>query len=416
MYNFEAMNGAIAAVVLDKRVQRKDGRYAVKLRITHNRLQKYYPTTYHFSVDEWEQVQARNPRGERKEVKLYLNRIENKAASIIRDLVQFSFVNFEKVYNENEVRNEDVFILLEAYRERLIKENRLNSANTFTWTINSLKGYHTDKKTKRLLLSEVTPAFLQGYENWMLHNNKSISTVGIYLRNVRTILNEAIENGLMPRDAYPFGKRKYRIPASRNVKKALPLSQIKEIFHYQPRSLSEERARDLWLFTYLCNGINVKDIARLRNKNVTAGSITFLRSKSERSTRNDLKPIVVVMMPEIRAILDKWGKKSNQPNDFVFDMLDGKETPESEHGRIKQETKTINKYMKRIGIELGIETPLTTYVARHSFATVLKRSGASIQFISESLGHKNIKTTESYLDSFDHSQKTHFQNQLLNFE
>ena len=80
-----------------------------------------------------------------------------------------------------------------------------------------------------------------------------------------------------------------------------------------------------------------------------------------------------------------------------------------------QATKTINKYMRRIGSVLEIEKDLTTHTARHSFATVLKRSGASTDFISESLDHKDKKTTESYLDSFEDETKMTCQNSLLEF-
>ena len=410
------MNFATSSIVLDKRIQKNDGTYAIKLRITHNRIQRYYPLNYYFTMEDWDRLILKNPRKEYREVKIQLNEMQHKANTVIKNLVQFSFANFEKIYNQNEIKNEDVFTLLDEYKNRLIKEKRQSSADTFAWTIASLKNYHTDEKTKKLFLSEVTKEFLQSYEEWMLENNKSISTVGIYLRNVRTILNEAIEQGALPKDAYPFGERKYQIPSSRNVKKALPMSSIQAIVNYTPRSASEERARDLWLFTYLCNGINVKDLAKLKIRNVTADTITFVRSKSERSTKKDLKPIVVVMMPEIKSVIEKWSYSTGQANDFVFHMLDGKESPKLEISRIKQATKTINKYMKRIGFELGIKTKLTTYVARHSFATVLKRSGAPIQFISESLGHKNIKTTENYLDSFEHSMKEKFQKELLNFK
>ena len=81
--------------------------------------------------------------------------------------------------------------------------------------------------------------------------------------------------------------------------------------------------------------------------------------------------------------------------------------------KIKQATKTINKYCKRIGEELEIETKITTYTARHSFATVLKRAGAPIEFISESLGHKDLKTTENYLDSFENETRQVYQRKLL---
>ncbi len=410
------MNTATASIILDKRIQKKDGTYAVKLRITHNRLQQYYPLNIHLTPEDWERTQSKNPRNEARDNKIYFNKIEQKANNILKDLVQFSFANFEKAYDQNEVKNEDVFTLLLNYGNRLAEEKRQSTADTYDWTISSLKAYYTDGKTKKLLLSDITPKFLQSYENWMVENGRSISTVGIYLRNVRAVINEAIGNGLMPKDAYPFGKKKYQIPSSRNVKKALPILNIKDIFNYPTKTVSEEKAKDLWLFTYLCNGINVKDIAKLKNKNIDRGTIIFLRSKTERSTKQDLKPIIVMMMPEIKAILEKWGQNTGNPNDFVFDILDGKETPKVELARIKQATKNINTYMKRIGVELGFDTKVTTYVARHSFATVLKRSGAPIQFISESLGHKDLKTTESYLDSFEHSVKENFQKQLLNFD
>jgi len=65
----------------------------------------------------------------------------------------------------------------------------------------------------------------------------------------------------------------------------------------------------------------------------------------------------------------------------------------------------INYWMKEILPNLGIDKKATTYVARHTFSTVLKRSGASIEFIQEAMGHTDIKTTESYLDSFDKETK-----------
>lgn len=122
------------------------------------------------------------------------------------------------------------------------------------------------------------------------------------------------------------------------------------------------------------------------------------------------------MRNELRAIIDKWGNPSTLPDDFVFGILQGTETSKVEVSRIKQFTKTVNKHTKRIGINLGIEVKLTTYAARHTFATVLKRSGASPEFISENLGHKYLKITENYLSSFEFSMKETFQKKLLDFE
>jgi site-specific recombinase XerD len=78
-----------------------------------------------------------------------------------------------------------------------------------------------------------------------------------------------------------------------------------------------------------------------------------------------------------------------------------------------QFVKTVNKYMKRIGEDIGYDKPLTTYAARHSFATVLKRSGAPTEFISESLGHKSLQTTEAYFDSFEDPSRRNFMENLI---
>jgi hypothetical protein len=102
----------------------------------------------------------------------------------------------------------------------------------------------------------------------MPDQGKSFSTIGIYLRHTRAIVNKAIEDGHVDKRMYPFGKRKYQIPTSRNIKKALVLEDIKKIFDYTPVSDSEAKHRDLWLFSYLANGMNVKDTIRLKYRNV----------------------------------------------------------------------------------------------------------------------------------------------------
>ena len=87
---------------------------------------------------------------------------------------------------------------------------------------------------------------------------------------------------------------------------------------------------------------------------------------------------------------------------------------EYEKAKVKHQfIKTINKYMKRIGIEIGYDKPLTTYSARHSYATILKRSGAPLSFISEALGHKSLLTTESYLDSFEDETRRKYAEMLV---
>lgn len=410
------MIGVTTAVVHDTRIKRTDGTYAVKLRVTYNREQKYYPINVHLTPEDWARTQSEKPRNEFKEHKLYFNKIEQRALDIIKELHPFSFEGFEKKFDQRVDRTKDVLTYLDNYIKQLSKDNRSGTADSYQCAYNSFKKYLESKGRKKLNFGDVTPDWLKEYESWMLENEKSNTTIGIYLRSLRTIINIAIEDGTLAREFYPFGKRKYQIPSGRNVKKALVISDIQKIVNYKTTTDAEERARDLWLFSYLCNGANVKDIARLQYRNIDKTKITFVRAKTERTTKQDLKPIVVMLLPEIKNIIEKWGVKPNKPETFVFGIISKNDTGEEELAKVRQATKTINKYMKRIGKDLTLDINLTTYTARHSFATVLKRSGAPTEFISESLGHKDLRTTENYLDSFEDSVKESFQRQLLNFD
>jgi len=411
------MIGITTAVVHDRRIRTKDDRFAVKLRITSNREQKYFPIGKHLSIDEWESLQSNNPKNkELKRLKLLFAEIEKKAIKIIDEMDTFSFQLFDKKFNQKAPGTIDVLDALNEKKDSLILAGRLNSSESYKSAIRSLGAYLKTSNRKKIKFSEITPDWLEGYEKWMVTNGSSITTIGIYLRNLRTVINQAIEDGALDSDSYPFGKRKYQIPASKNIKKALVLEDIKRIVYYTPFTDAEAKARDLWIFSYLCNGLNVKDIAKLQYKNLSSKHITFVRAKTERSTKTNQTHISIVRIPEIDEIISRWCVKSDDPNAYVFGILSADDSPEKQLANIKQATKTINKYMKRIGEKLGIDIKLTTYSARHSFATVLKRSGAPIEFISESLGHKDLRTTENYLDSFEDDIKEQYQKRLLNFK
>lgn len=409
------MIGVTTAIILDTRVPRKNDTYSVKLRITYNRSQKYYPINIFLTKDDWQKTQNEKTRKVFKEHKLYFNKIEARAIEIIKSLASFSFTSFERNFDDRKSNPKDIISLFKIHIVKLNEEGRPGTAESYKCASNSFLKFLKYKHTKVLNFSEVTVDWLNQYENWMVSQDNSPTTTGIYLRSLRTVFNIAIDNGSLSRELYPFGKRKFVIPASRNIKKALQLSDIKRIIDYQTFTEAETRARDLWIFSYLCNGANMKDIAKLKYRNINETSICFYRQKTKRTSKQDSKPIVVMLIPEIMDIVAKWGSKPTIPDTYVFSVLEKFDSGIIEVRKIQQMTKTINKYMKRIGESLKIEIPLTTYTARHSFATILKRAGAPIEFISESLGHKDIRTTENYLDSFESETKLAFQKQLLNF-
>lgn len=194
------------------------------------------------------------------------------------------------------------------------------------------------------------------------------------------------------------------------------MDDIKQIYYYQPTCESEARARDFWLFCFFANGINPKDIALLRYKNIDGEFIVFERAKIENATRGNSIPISIYINEDIAAIIERWGNKDKDPENFIFPILEHDITPLRQYELIELFIRSINDWMGKVCENLDIDRKATTYVARHSFATVLKRSGASTEFIQEALGHANKKTTENYLDSFEKEVKKEFASKLLAFK
>lgn len=381
--------------ILDRRRIKQTGLYPVKIRVTYNREQKYYPTPFDLSQKEFQKVMSAKRRTE-QENKLYqkIHAFESKALEAAEALPLFTFTKFEEIYLNNRNAINTVAFAFDKYAQELRAENRIGTAVAFETAKNSINEF-----APKLKFADITKAFLQRYENWMLQQGKSKTTIGIYLRALRTIFNRAdIDKSL-----YPFGegKDKYSIPVGRNIKKALSLEEVAKIFNYEARPGSmEEMARDYWIFMYLCNGMNVKDLCLLKRKNIDGDILTYERAKTKRS-KKESQSIVVSLKPEAKAIIKKWGIVSLNSESYLFPHIQKGITAEREREIYQQVTKNINKYMKRIAKELEIRNEVTTYFARHSFATILKRTGASLEMIGELLGHSDTKTTQSYLAGFE---------------
>jgi integrase/recombinase XerD len=399
-------------LVLDTRSEKKSGKYPVKLRITYNRKSKYIATGYDMVESEWANLNGGDKLSRKeKEIKETLIGIQGKAQGVIDDMKFFNFVAFDKLFYKNRTSEGTLFNQYEEYIKRLTEEERLGTASSYQCSLNSLKEYKA-----KIDFEQVTPEFLNGYEKWMTGKDKSVTTVGIYLRALRTIFNEAISAGLIAKEMYPFGKRKYEIPSGRNIKKALTLVDVNKIFKFKtPKGSTAQRSKDFWMFCYLCNGINIKDILLLKFKNLAGDHIEFVRAKTQRSTKTNQKPISIYLLPETKQIIERWGNPDRLPDSYIFPILSNEMTAEKQRAVIQQFTKTVNKYIQRIASDLKIEKHVTTYTARHTFSTVLKRSGASTEFISEALGHSNKKTTESYLDSFEKETQKEYAKKLVAF-
>lgn len=267
----------------------------------------------------------------------------------------------------------------QQYIRRLIREGRISSAVAYHCSYVSLKSFKGN-----VSLLDIKPTFLQAYERYALNNCLSKTTIGIYLRPLRAVFNDVIDKGLLSKDtAYPFGRKKYQIPTYIRIKEALDLQDVERIYYYvySKENSSEGIARDFWLFSYFANGMNPRDITFLKWENLDGDYITFERAKTENSLRADPRPITIYVNDDMKAIIKRWGNKDCSPGNYIFPVLQPGLPEIRIYDRIQNFVGLVNYWMKEILQNLGIEKKATTYVARHTFSTVLKRSGASTEAI-----------------------------------
>lgn len=403
------------SIVLDTRRALLDGTYPIKLRVTFNRTQKYYPTQFNATRADFEKYMTRVPKGKEKQIRMALDSIEQKATSAIAELELFDFDQFQRKFYKNEQLRVDVYAYFDLAINEYKQNGQIGTASNYTCSKNSLKTFKD-----KLAFWEITPELLRAYERKLIADKKSISTVGIYLRPLKAIINRATEDGTLPKDYnYPFGSKtalKYQIPTSKNTKKALDMNEVKALFDYKAESNSwEEKALDFWKFSYMANGMNMKDISLLKRGDIKDGFIEFVRAKTVNTNRTVI-PIKVYLTDELKAIIAKYGKKNRGSNTLIFPIIRQTDTLENQAADLKQFIKMVNRYTRKVAAAIGIEKDCTTYTARHSTATILKRSGADIQQISEALGHASISTTRSYLGSFEDDSKKEMAKLLTAFK
>ena len=419
------MGTANASVFIDRYHPQKDGKCKISIRISHNRKRRYYPTNLTLTASDFDRIMiAKRKNDEDKNTYNKIHSFENKAIEAVELLPVFTFDLFEDIYLNNRGAVDSIKFAFEKYIDELKDEKRIGTAVTYECAMNSILAFEYLKKKRSdnityqdaifklkelkknkddfkssLKFADITRTLLTKYENTMIEAGNSKTTVGIYLRSLRTICNRAIIDPAL----YPFGKdkNKYIIPVGNNIKKAMTFEEIKKIYQYKaPEGSNKQRAKDYWIFIYLCNGINVKDFCLLKYKDINGDTLTYERTKTMRSKKETTK-IKVSLKAEAKAIIKKYGQHSISSDTYIFPYLQKGMTPERERQIYQQLTKVINKNMKELAKELEINKEVTTYFARHSFANVLKNSGASTEFISEALGHSDMNTTKSYLKGFE---------------
>ena len=261
-------------------------------------------------------------------------------------------------------------------------------------TFNSLAAFSSSLD---IPFSDIDAAWLRRYETWLRKQGKSENTIGIRFRNLRMIYNLAIEKGVVKKEYYPFSSYKVSRLHKDTAKRAIQKEDIRAVINYpvKGKDFYTRLAVALFSFSYFMGGINFVDMAYLTSKNIVGGRLIYTRRKTG-------KLINLPLSSEALSVLEV---KNNTGGNYLFPILSSShKTEQMKLNRLHKVITKVNRVLKQIGKELNLSVKLTTYVARHSFATVLKREGVSTSIICETLGHSSEKVTQIYLDSFENSQ------------
>ena len=292
--------------------------------------------------------------------------------------------------------------------EELKERGQIGTSYAYKGSYRVLKQFNKKKKLN-FTFSHIDVSFCKKFEDWMRAKGNKDTTISFQLRTLRATFNRAIEAKIVAKDKNPFTEYKLSHLNTKTMKRALSKSDIKKIMQADctDKTPIRQLAQDLFAFSYLCGGISFVDIANLTPKNIIDNRLIYQRQKTHGG-------INLQLSEEARMLISKYAYYQLSAN-YLFPILHHKRhiTPLQKQNRTHKICHDVNQELRALGKELNITTDVTTYVARHSFATVLKKSGVNIGIISQALGHQDIKTTQIYLSKFDNEQVDEAMKNLL---
>ena len=393
---------SVEAICLNYR-PKKDNTFPIMLRLTKSGKRKYVSLGISVKEKDWD-FKKNQPKKSCPDREAIVKLISDKVSaynSLIMELTakqqEFTMSSLVQMI-ENKIAVKTVSEMYDYLIDEFRRTDHLGTMSVYQQSKSSLTKFN---RTLDIPFSDIGCQWLERYEKWLKGRNIKDTTISILFRTLRSVFNRALSMKLIKQDIYPFNDFKVSKFDVRTKKRAVTKEDVKKIMSLD---LSGERlymqlARDIFLFSYFGAGINFSDIALLRYSDISEGRIRYIRKKTGKEISFPLSDVGL-------EIIKRYSRADATNTDYIFPILDRKihRTEMQRKNRIHKVIGKVNPCLAEIGRMAGLETHLTTYVARHTFATVLKRSGVNIAIISESMGHSDIATTQIYLDSFENSQ------------
>jgi integrase len=403
-------------MVLYKWKTLKDGTNPIMLRIAKDKSRKMLATGMSCLPKQWNEEYGLFVKDKRlsKDYKVNndaLTEIMTKATSIVSDFeklgIDWTLNHFEaKMRSKSYSTNlKDYF---ESHIEKLKSNGKFGYAEVFNSTLVILSLF--DMKFAKLKFPDIDQNYIQRFDSFLrIKRGLKDTSISVYMRTFATMLNAAIKDGVMDQSTYPFGRNGYKISklTAKTRKRYMPVEYLRKLKNHQFKNLRLEIARNLFMFSFYCRGINWIDMAMLKKENIqTELSKEGKEVKVVRFTRAKTKTAFEILInDEIQELLT-WFTTRFQPSPYLLPIITRPNYKGEElRKHIANRRGKYNNALNEIAQIEELQFPeslqkISSYFSRHSYAMALRSKGVGVEVISEALGHAELKTTNIYLDSF----------------
>lgn len=380
-------------------VQNKEG--TLYYQVNYRRTVRCLSTDYHVFPQEWNEKEASViiPEDEgHQDRKDYLQLIQCKLDGEIRQMralirhknkLDTPYTIDDLIESFKQLPPyQSVFSFIQTQIAKKSQMKRIGTTKTYT---DALCRFQEFRNYKDLSFESMTADLMERYEAWLINRGLKRNSIAYYLRTLRTLYHKAVDARLTDdHDIFRHVHTSY----GKTVKRAVSINHIRAIECLElPEGSPLAFARDMFMFSFYMRGMSFVDMAFLRKRDLRYGVVTYCRKKTNQC-------LTIEWEKPIQNIVDRYARQIKD-TPFMLPILmkeDG-----TEYKRYRQVEQNVNRNLKKIGDTIGLRIPLTTYVARHSWASIARNLDISIAVISEGMGHNSYRTTQTYLNSIDTS-------------
>lgn len=377
------------------------GEFPIKIRIQHNKGKALYNTGIKVAPDQWDEANGVIVNHEKSKMynAIICSTFQN-AQQIIDDLKmsrklqKYSAQQLKEIIENDgeEVEDKNRQKFRSFYISCMEGKKKPATRSSYQQALNNLDRF--DPMLEEKTFEDIDLKYLQKLDAWFESREVTVNSRAVYYRNLKSVFNDAIDEGLT--NEYPF--RRFKIKTTPTKKRNLSVDELRLLRDYPIKDEWQQKYRDIFMLCFYLRGINAADLFTLKHKDIRLGRLNYIRAKTG-------KYYSVKIEPEAKAIMDKYKGK-----DFIIDICDGAKTPQEIDEKYKGFLKRMGMGLKKIGTykivgrggkrELSPILPfISQYWCRHTAATLMSELDVPFETIAASLGHEHgKKVTNIYIE------------------